>query len=114
MCARGGLIHGRITSAASTPDVFNKSPSEVLLASRKRPLQIGTMTPKALLDEILRLPVDERLQLVEQVWDSIAATPEAVPVPDWHKAELDRRLDQPSPEASLTEDEVRARLRKEG
>lgn len=72
------------------------------------------MTPKALLDEILRLPVDERLQLVEQVWDSIAATPDAVPVPEWHKAELDRRLDRPSQEASLTEDEVRARLRKEG
>ena len=72
------------------------------------------MTSKALLDEILRLPVNERLQLVEEVWDSIAATPDAVPVPDWHKTELDRRLDHPSPEVALTEDEVRARLRKDG
>lgn len=80
----------------------------------KRPLQIETMTPKALLDEILRLPVNERLQLVEALWDSIAATPDAVPVPDWHKTELDRRLDHPAPDASLTEDEVRARLRNEG
>ena len=69
------------------------------------------MTPKALLDEILRLPVDERLRLVEDVWDSIAATPEAVPVPDWHKAELDRRLANPDPGPSLTWEEVRAKLR---
>ena len=69
------------------------------------------MTPKALLDEILRLPIDERLRLVEDVWDSIAATPEAVPVPDWHKAELDRRLANPDPGPSLTWEEVRAKLR---
>jgi putative addiction module component (TIGR02574 family) len=68
------------------------------------------MTPKALLEEILRLPVDERLQLVEDIWDSIAATPEAVPVPEWHKAELDRRLDHPEPGPSLSWDEVRAKL----
>ena len=49
------------------------------------------MTPKGLLDQILGLPVEERLQLVEDIWDSIAATPEAVPVPDWHKRVLDER-----------------------
>ncbi len=69
------------------------------------------MTPKALLEEILRLPVEERLQLVEDIWDSIAATPETVPVPDWHKAELDRRLDNPEPGPSLSWDDVRAKLR---
>ena len=68
------------------------------------------MTPKALLEKILRLPVDERLQLVEDIWDSIAATPEDVPVPDWHKAELDRRLDEPEPGPNLSWDEVRAKL----
>jgi putative addiction module component (TIGR02574 family) len=69
------------------------------------------MTPKALMDEILRLPINERLQLVEDVWDSIAATPEAVPIPEWHKAELDRRLANPDPGPSLSWEEVRARLR---
>lgn len=68
------------------------------------------MTPKALLEEILRLPANERLQLVEDIWDSIAATPADVPVPDWHKAELDRRLDNPEPGPSLSWDEVRAKL----
>ena len=57
------------------------------------------------------LPLDERLRFVQDVWDGIAATPEAVPIPDSHCRELDRRLDDPSPEPGLTWDEVRARLR---
>ena len=43
-------------------------------------------------NEILVLPVSERLRLVEAVWDSIAAEAASVPVPDWHREELDRRL----------------------
>jgi putative addiction module component (TIGR02574 family) len=70
------------------------------------------MTSEALLEEILKLPAEERLRLVEQVWDSLVATPESVPVPDWHKAELDRLLDDPSSEPSISWDEARARLRK--
>jgi putative addiction module component (TIGR02574 family) len=41
---------------------------------------------------ILELPVAERIRLVELIWDSIAALPEAVPVSEELKAELDRRL----------------------
>lgn len=69
------------------------------------------MTPNALLDEILRLPMDERLRLVEDIWDSIAATPEAVPMPEWHKTELERRLANPEPGPGLSWEEVRAKLR---
>ena len=69
------------------------------------------MTPKGLRDEILQLPATERLKLLEEIWDSLAATPEAVPIPDWHKAELDRRLDRPAPGPRETWDEVRAKLR---
>jgi putative addiction module component (TIGR02574 family) len=67
------------------------------------------MTPKAILTGILQVPLDERLKLVEDIWDSIAATPEAVPVPDWHRAELDRRLGQTTPGTGLSWDEVRVR-----
>ena len=42
--------------------------------------------------EILELPVAERILLVELIWDSIAAVPEAVPVSEELKVELDRRL----------------------
>jgi putative addiction module component (TIGR02574 family) len=69
---------------------------------------------KALLREILCLPVGERIELVEEIWDSIAATPEAVPVPETHKAELDRRLDRPSSDPSESWEDVRARLRNQG
>lgn len=67
------------------------------------------MTPKALLEEILRLPVEQRLDLLEQVWESIAADPSKVPAPEWHLAELDRRLAEPNPER-LTWDEVKSRF----
>lgn len=40
---------------------------------------------------IFELSTAEKLQLVEDLWDDIAATPADVPVHDWQKAELDRR-----------------------
>ena len=40
-----------------------------------------------------RLRVEERLALVEEIWDSIAADSAAVPLTDAQRAELDRRLD---------------------
>ena len=44
------------------------------------------------LSELLQLPVDQRLQLVEAIWDSLVEVPEAVPVSDQVREELDRRL----------------------
>ena len=39
------------------------------------------------------LSPEERLQLVEDLWDSIAlGAPESVPIPESHAQELDRRL----------------------
>jgi putative addiction module component (TIGR02574 family) len=42
--------------------------------------------------EIARLSVPERILLLEDLWDSIAADESSVPVPQSHRAELDRRL----------------------
>jgi putative addiction module component (TIGR02574 family) len=44
------------------------------------------------LSRILELPTDERLQLVEAIWDSLIEVPEAIPVSDAVREELDRRL----------------------
>ena len=44
------------------------------------------------LSELLELPVAQRLQLVEAIWDSLAEVPEAVPISDDVREELDRRL----------------------
>lgn len=68
------------------------------------------MTPDALLSEILRLAPEERFKLLSDVWDSIAAEPDAVPVPRWHREELDRRVAEPGPE-HLTWEQVRKQIR---
>ncbi|HKR65287.1 MAG TPA: addiction module protein [Thermoanaerobaculia bacterium] len=44
------------------------------------------------LAQILELPADERLKLVEAIWDSLTEAPEAVPVSEAVREELDRRL----------------------
>jgi len=41
---------------------------------------------------ILKLDVSERIQLVEDVWDSIASVPEAMLLNDKQKKELDGRI----------------------
>lgn len=38
------------------------------------------------------MSVDERLALVEAIWDTLAAKPDEVPLTDAQKAEVDRRL----------------------
>jgi putative addiction module component (TIGR02574 family) len=42
---------------------------------------------------IVEIPIDQRIQLVEDIWDSIAAIPQSVKIPDWHKKELEKRLE---------------------
>ena len=39
------------------------------------------------------LPLDERIRLVEDLWDSIAADQSLLPLTPEQRAELDRRLD---------------------
>jgi len=67
------------------------------------------MTKQALLSEILRLPPDERIELLGEAWDAMASTPEDVALPEWHLEELERRLADPDPQYVAWE-EVRARL----
>jgi putative addiction module component (TIGR02574 family) len=43
--------------------------------------------------DIASLSPEERLQLLEQLWDSLSETPEAIPMTDAQREELDRRLD---------------------
>ena len=69
------------------------------------------MAPDALRDQIMKLPPAERLRLIEDIWDSLTASPEDVPVPDWHREELERRLDDPKEKATLSWDEVRRKNR---
>jgi len=62
---------------------------------------------------VLELPVQERIQLVELIWESIAAVPEAVEVSPQLKAELNARLAdfERDPEAGYSWDQVKAQLK---
>jgi putative addiction module component (TIGR02574 family) len=55
----------------------------------------------------------EKLQLVEDLWDDLAASPESVPVHDWQKKELTRRKAnlRRNPGSSLAWEEVKRRGR---
>lgn len=63
--------------------------------------------------DLLELPVQERIRLVELIWDSVAAVPEAVEISPALKAELEVRLAEfdANPEAGYSWDEVKSRLK---
>ena len=63
--------------------------------------------------DILQLPVQERIQLVEMIWQSIAAIPQAIEVSPELKTELDARLAEfeQNPEAGYSWDQVKAHLK---
>ena len=66
---------------------------------------------KALLKELMELTAEERIQLAEDLWDSIAPE-EMPPLTETQMAELDRRLaeHEKDPGRASPWEEVRARL----
>ena len=55
----------------------------------------------------------EKLQLVEDLWDDLAAMPSAVPIHDWQKDELARRKAnlKKHPASALSWEEIKRRIR---
>ena len=70
-----------------------------------------SMSPRAL-QQILSLPVDERIELVQAIWDSVVAESAAVPVAAAQRRTLDARLAdlEARPSAGRPWSEVRASL----
>jgi putative addiction module component (TIGR02574 family) len=62
---------------------------------------------------VFDLSPSEKLQLVEDLWDDLAATPEAVPVHAWQEEELERRKANllKNPASGLSWEEVQRRVR---
>lgn len=62
---------------------------------------------------VFELSASEKLQLVEDLWDDLAAVPDDVPVHDWQKQELERRKANllKTPAAGLSWEEVQRRVR---
>jgi len=68
----------------------------------KRAVDIAALTP------------EERLSLLEQLWDSLTATPEVIPLTEAQRDELDRRLDdlEVDGDVGIPWDDVLSRIRK--
>jgi putative addiction module component (TIGR02574 family) len=67
--------------------------------------------------DIAGLSAEERLSLLERLWDSLAATPEAIPLTEPQREELDRRLDEldaAEGPVGIPWDEVLSRIRSRG
>jgi putative addiction module component (TIGR02574 family) len=64
------------------------------------------------LDEIRKLSVAERIQLVEDIWDSIAASQAEVPLTEAQREDLDRRIEayEADPDAGSSWEDVEKRI----
>ena len=62
---------------------------------------------------VFDLSPSEKLQLVEDLWDDLAAEPDEVPVHDWQREELARRKANlmKNPSSGLTWEELKRRVR---
>ena len=73
---------------------------------------------KAEFTQVFELTLSEKLQLVEDLWDSIALVPEQIPMLDWQKEELARRkvahLQNPDSGSSWEAAKERIRSRQHG
>jgi putative addiction module component (TIGR02574 family) len=63
---------------------------------------------------IFDLSPPEKLQLVEDLWDDLAATPQAVPIHEWQKQELAKRKSNllNHPAAGLSWEDVKRKIRR--
>jgi putative addiction module component (TIGR02574 family) len=63
--------------------------------------------------DIAKLSPEDRLRLLEELWDSLSADPKAIPVTDAQREELGRRLDELDREGpvGIPWDEVLHRIR---
>ena len=70
----------------------------------KRDLDIASLTP------------EDRLSLLEDLWDSLATVPEVLPLTPTQRVELDRRLDDLDAEGpvGIPWDEIMSRIRNRG
>ncbi len=69
------------------------------------------MDPKLAI--VFDLSPSEKMQLVEDLWDDLAANPEDVPIHEWQIQELERRKANllTHPESGLSWDEVKRSIR---
>jgi len=69
--------------------------------------------PKAA-EELLKTPltVPQRVELIGELWDGIPDSVDALPVSEWHREELERRLAaaDADPDAAISWEDIRRSL----
>lgn len=43
------------------------------------------------LESVRKLPLHEKLEIMEAIWEDLSAEPDQVEIPDWHKEILEER-----------------------
>lgn len=61
-----------------------------------------------------RLSTAERIELIGEIWDSLVETGDELPLPEWHRSEVERRraAAEADPGAGIPWEVVKARLAK--
>jgi putative addiction module component (TIGR02574 family) len=72
----------------------------------------GEMNKAELQSQVLQLPVADRLELAEALWESLEREPVQPELPPWQREVLDERLaaDDAAPEAGSPWEEVKQRI----
>lgn len=65
------------------------------------------------LEQAMHLSIEEKLDLISALWDSMAEHPESIPVPEWQLKELERRIEsqRKDPRPGQTWNEVKREIR---
>ncbi|HWL92863.1 MAG TPA: addiction module protein [Phycisphaerae bacterium] len=71
------------------------------------------MTTERIISEALALPAADRLDVIDQLWESLAASPEALGLTDAQRKELDSRIAEmdANPGAGIPSEDVKAEHR---
>ncbi len=86
---------------------------ENIAVSLDKDYQQRTMAETNNFSSVFDLSPTEKLQLVEDLWDDLAASPDTIPIHDWQKQELARRKTnlKNNPGSGVYWEEIKQRIR---
>ena len=63
-------------------------------------------------EHLRKLPIAEKLRVVEELWDDIGESREPFPLPQWHRSEAERRAAEldVDPSLAISRDELWRRV----
>lgn len=64
-----------------------------------------------IITELTKLPISEKIKLVNELWNNIREDGQKIPIPDGHKKELHEREKSFSLDESLSLEELKIRMK---